>query len=153
MAHPMNASRFFAKLDTSKDGCWEWPGALHTNGYGAASWYKKHYQAHRLSWIFANGPIPQGMVVCHHCDNKRCVRPDHLFIGTLSDNIIDAVRKRRLGRLSVDDVIGLRESVRRKSARCGVISKFASEHGISYCSAYRAAIGRTYAHVSTGGVM
>lgn len=54
---------------------------------------RKTIDAHRASWIVHHGPIPDGMFVCHHCDNKPCVRPDHLFLGTNQDNVDDAVAK------------------------------------------------------------
>lgn len=53
------------------------------------------YQVHRVSWEIHNGPIPDGLMVCHHCDVRHCVRPDHLFIGTQRDNIADMIAKGR----------------------------------------------------------
>lgn len=58
---------------------------------------KRQAGAHRVSWRLAHGEIPDELHVCHHCDNKRCVRPDHLFLGTRSDNLSDAAVKGRLG--------------------------------------------------------
>lgn len=89
--------RFWDKVVTG-DGCWEWQGATY-KGYGrltrdgtAASGY---VWTHRYSWEFHRGPIPAGLGVLHHCDNRRCVRPDHLFLGTNGDNNRDARRKGR----------------------------------------------------------
>lgn len=76
------------------DSCWEWQGAL-TEGYGNFTYQRKNYHCHRVSWELAYGPIPGGLWVLHRCDNRKCVRPDHLFLGTHLDNIQDMVAKGR----------------------------------------------------------
>lgn len=85
--------RFWARVNKTDD-CWEWTGPTVT-GYGVISVNKRSYKAHRMSWMIHNGPIPDGLFICHHCDNRRCVRPDHLFIGTASDNMRDMTAKGR----------------------------------------------------------
>lgn len=81
------------------EGCWEWTGAVDADGYGRIRGelfgidFKK---AHRLSWVLANEkPIPDGMVVCHSCDNPRCVNPAHLWLGTHDENMQDKIAKGR----------------------------------------------------------
>jgi hypothetical protein len=89
--------RFWAKVDCG-DGCWNWIGATlgHPNlPYGRMWIQNKQYRAHRISWIFHYGQIPAGLLVCHRCDNPRCVRPSHLFVGTQGDNLRDMEMKNR----------------------------------------------------------
>jgi hypothetical protein len=86
--------RFMRKV-VKGDGCWLWTGAPAQWGYGQFGMANKHWLAHRVSWFFHNGPIPDGMFVCHRCDVPLCVNPDHLFLGTHQDNMDDMRAKRR----------------------------------------------------------
>lgn len=100
--HPaMTAERFWKKVD--KNGpivrpelgpCWLWP-RINKQGYGKTTVLLKHWSAHRLAWTYAKGAIPEGLCICHKCDVRNCVRPDHLFLGTSLENNDDKVQKRR----------------------------------------------------------
>ena len=70
-------------------GCHIWHGAGHAHGYGCLRYQGRHQQAHRLAWSLKNGPIPKGMILCHRCNVRRCVNPDHLALGTRADNNAD----------------------------------------------------------------
>jgi hypothetical protein len=86
--------RFWTRVDKSGE-CWVWTGAHLPTGYGRLTGAKRGMYAHRFSWELHNGPIPDGLLVCHKCDNPPCVRPDHLFLGTNVDNIRDRDAKGR----------------------------------------------------------
>ncbi len=86
----------FVKFTRYKDGCWIWTGAKRTSGYGVFKLDGKAESAHRVSYKLFKGNIPEGIFVCHTCDNPMCVNPDHLFLGTASDNMMDAQNKGRL---------------------------------------------------------
>lgn len=90
----MGLKEFLQKVDTTGD-CWIWTGRIDGHGYGAVIVGKHGKGAHRLSWVLHRGPIPKGMCVLHKCDNPPCVNPDHLFIGTIRDNVHDMCRKGR----------------------------------------------------------
>jgi len=87
----------FAQKVRIREDCWEWAGALSSSGYGAFAVNRRIVGASRFAWVLFVGPIPDGLFVCHHCDNRACVKwVDHLFLGTNSDNIKDAGNKKRL---------------------------------------------------------
>lgn len=78
------------------NGCIEWTGHKSKYGYGVIEISGKTKACHRVAWELHNGTeIPSGMFVCHSCDNPPCINPEHLWIGTASDNNLDAIRKGR----------------------------------------------------------
>jgi hypothetical protein len=91
------ANRFWERVDASagESACWPYTGATRANGYGRLILRGKHELAHRMAYRFARGKIPDGLFVCHRCDNPPCCNPDHLFLGTHQDNVDDKTRKGR----------------------------------------------------------
>lgn len=93
ITHEMK-ERFFSYVD-KLEGCWKWKGALGKGGYGRFNVHTGIVNAQRVSWVMHNDRIPDGMFVCHKCDNRQCTNPDHLFLGTRQDNINDMLYKKR----------------------------------------------------------
>lgn len=76
-------------------GCWEWTGHSYPNGYGVLKVFGSDVSAHRYSYELHKGPIPVGMCILHSCDNKKCINPDHLRVGTHQENMREAAIRGR----------------------------------------------------------
>jgi len=89
--------RFLESFDRDGENqCWNWNKSVTSAGYGLITDETgKQIGSNRASWILHNGPIPKGMVICHKCDNRLCVNPSHLFVGTQRDNVRDCINKGR----------------------------------------------------------
>lgn len=106
------------KIIDDKDSCWEWQAGCFSRGYGAFRFKGKLCRAHRVSYKLVFGEIPDGMDVLHSCDNKKCVRPKHLFPGSHADNMKDMAAKNRslfgnknpMSKLAEDDVREIRQT-------------------------------------------
>jgi hypothetical protein len=141
------ADRFWEKVDKSGE-CWVWLGATQ-HRYGAINLggsTNKVLRAHRLSWEWAYGPVPPGMQVCHRCDNPPCVRPEHLFLGTMADNMADASTKRRFAprrRLTEQQVL----DIRRRHATGETQKALAREYGVWHGQISRIIRGEEWRHL------
>lgn len=137
--------------------CWVWTKSRFVTGYGQMRLKYTKFGTHRLSWFIHNGPIQDGLFVCHKCDNPLCARPDHLFLGTNSENMLDASRKGRAhtggvsgarnGRFTMPEATARGErsgkakltdrqvlEIRKRllaSKRYGLVKALASEYGVS----------------------
>lgn len=87
--------KFLGRYKVLDNGCWEYQGVKNCYGYGRVYIGRKHTVAHRYMYQLKKGVIPKGMLVLHKCDNPSCVNPDHLFLGTHTDNMNDMIKKKR----------------------------------------------------------
>jgi hypothetical protein len=110
LAITTDAERFWSKVDKSDEaGCWNWTATKHRQGYGMIRINGKMVGSHRYSWEMHHGPVPNGIEVCHTCDNPTCVNPSHLFLGSHADNMFDrSVKGRAAVKLNEEQVRTMR---------------------------------------------
>jgi hypothetical protein len=129
--HEKYINRFNERYHIAESGCWEWIGTSRgKTGYGCLKVEGKILDTHRLSFIIHKGQIPSGMLVCHSCDNRLCVNPDHLFLGTYKDNYQDAVLKGRIIKLDNSGLIKhpSMSAYQKRKCRCEECRKIYSLH-------------------------
>lgn len=140
-------ARVMARVDIGgPDECWEWTGHRLPSGYGTYSTGMFGTRlAARIVWTLLRGPIPDGKLICHHCDNPPCVNPAHLFVGTMADNMRDmALKGRQVSKLSEVDVI----EIRRLLAQGVKKRPLARWYGVSQRAVQFIADGLTWRHVT-----
>jgi hypothetical protein len=146
-----DVKRFCSKVDFSGDGCWPWLGGHDHYGYGKFRINEKvSLRASRIAVQLSRGPIPNGMHVLHTCDNRCCVNPSHLFLGTNRDNVRDRVAKRRNGdhkgvkngrsKLTAEQVDSIRTEYRPRASYV----KFARRYGVSASTIRNIVKGRNW---------
>ncbi len=136
--------QFWQKVDKSGD-CWIWTGSAHRSGYGLFCVTPIKLRANRAAWELTYGVIPDGLYICHRCNNPRCVRPEHLYAGTPQENMDDKVRANHhlnvpkgentvTSKLSASQVQVIREKYRNRNMiiREVTFRSLAKEYGVSY---------------------
>lgn len=152
-AHGTPEERFWSKIDQT-DSCWNWTGTLNNRGYGQFFVDRRQVLAHRFSYEYHIGPIPTGVFCLHRCDNRRCVNPEHLFLGDVKDNYDDMIRKGRgavgsrhpLAKLTEKDVRDIRA---RFATGNDLIKDIATDYEVSPSLVGMIVRGKKWKHVET----
>jgi predicted XRE-type DNA-binding protein len=143
-------------IKISDSGCWEWVGTRRGTSagvyYGGTNIGRKSVLAHRASYELYKGKIPDGLLVCHKCDNPRCVNPDHLFLGTHADNSKDMSEKHRgvngeksiNAKLTSNKVMEIRFAAKRGNM---MIKEIAYVFGVSYKTVSKIANNKSWRHL------
>ncbi len=146
--------RFWSKVRVGgADECWEWHGARNRDGYGRFFYDGRNWHAHRLAWMFEAGleSMPLGVVVCHRCDNRRCVNPAHMFAGTQRENIADAMAKGRMQRGERSGTAKLTAAqipaILQQVAEGHPLQWIAAQFGVGYGAIHAIKHGVTWGHV------
>lgn len=135
------------------NNCLEWQGSKDQGGYGMFTYNGHSRRAHRVSYEIQVGPIPVGLCVCHRCDNRACINPSHLFLGTLADNNADRDEKGRhvpspgilhgSAKLTEEDVLAIRGA----RGGWGLKTKLANEYGVSRTQIANIRAVRNWVHI------
>ncbi len=123
--------------------CWEWDKKLNNSGYGSISYRGKTTTPHRAAYKYIHGEIPDGMCICHHCDNRKCFNFNHLFLGTHKDNMQDCIKKERrndkkgqeshYAKLTEKDVHEIRKQIKDGFKNTEIAKKYKVSHAAISC--------------------
>lgn len=134
-------------------GCWLWQGLVRADGYGYLVFAGVKRRAHRVAWMLFRGEIGPGLAVCHKCDVRACVNPEHLFLGTPADNAQDMVAKHRTlrgeehisAKLTAEQVSRIKTMLAEDRMH---VSEIAREFGVAHTTIQAIKTGKTWRHVA-----
>jgi hypothetical protein len=148
--------KFLAKVcPDAASGCWMWRGLVRPDGYGAMRFEGREQGAHRVAWRLFRGEIGTGLVVCHRCDVRACVNPEHLFLGTAAENVRDMTAKGRSPRgekhgsakLTAEQVSRIKTMLAEDRM---YMSEIAREFGVAQTTIRAIKRGKTWKEVAAG---
>jgi len=134
--------------------CWIWQGSGNPRGYGQVSIKGKLQLVHRIAWILIYGEIPEGLRVCHRCDNRRCINPKHLFLGTDTDNVKDMWQKDRnnhkgehnpFAKLTDEEV----RQIKKLLSQNEPVKKIANLYNVKPIAIYHIKEGHNWSHIKS----
>lgn len=145
--------RFWSKIAIAEsDQCWNWLAGCGKAGYGSLTIRQKRWTSHRFAWTITNGTIPDGLFICHSCDNRKCCNTSHLFLGTAADNVRDAVSKNRnaSGEKSSSAILTEQQvrEIRKRYAQGGITTYgLGDEYGVSFTTIHAVITRRSWKRV------
>ena len=147
--------RFWSYVEKT-DTCWNWKGFIYKRGggYGGFKLENKHVKAHRYSFFLHNGYIDEKLMILHKCDNRLCVNPDHLQLGTHKENMLDMTNKNRqakgekcaLSKLNEEQVIEIKFEL--KNYYRGICYDLADKYNVNYMTIYHIYRNKTWSHIN-----
>jgi hypothetical protein len=146
--------RFWSKVSKRSNGCWEWQAAISAHGYGRFLFEGGNRLAHRVAWeLTYRQPPPAHLMLCHTCDNRRCVNPDHLYVGTAADNSRDKMERGRSQPVRgsrVNTAVFTEEDVARLRLGKLTPTEVSNLFPVTQSSAAKMLRGETWAHLPHG---
>lgn len=149
--------KLLSRIKVTPSGCFEWQMAIHKGGYGVIEYQGRQRQVHRVAFAVFRRDVPGGLFVCHKCDNRKCINPAHLFLGTAKQNSEDMVRKGRVTRgsdchkakLTDVDVAGMPARYMNGEST----KEIADSHGVSMLTVSRILSKKIWCHVARPNVV